>query len=240
VSSSVSRWAAPITLLLFCFLTACSTPAPTWRAKSAALVDELVRQDALVLFPQEYLNLLETFEHGEAVLHVQGDEREADIFYLLALQKGSLLKDELLRYKQRKAQEEQRRIAAETARAEEERLMREAEAAEARLREQELRNAAREARAAANSAAAAARFEAAKESLQQQTVKYTVRRGETLPQIAARTEIYNDSSLWPLIYRANRDQIRDPKQLWPGQVLKIPRHFSRDEALEAKRYSGKK
>lgn len=193
-----------------------------------------------MLFPQEYLNLLETFEHGEAVLHVQGDEREADIFYLLALQKGSLLKDELLRYKQRKAQEERERVAAEAARAEEERLMREAAAAEARLREQALRNAEREARAAANSAAAAARFEAARELLQQQTLRYTVRRGETLPQIAARTEIYNDSSLWPLIYRANRDQIRDPKQLWPGQVLKIPRHFSRDEALEAKRYSGKK
>ena len=192
------------------------------------------------MFPQEYLNLLETFEHGEAVLHVQGDEREADIFYLLALQKGSLLKDELLRYKQRKEQEERERAAAEAARAEEERLMREAAAAETRLREQKLLNAEREARAAANSAAAAARFEAARELLQQQTLRYTVRRGETLPQIAARTEIYNDSSLWPLIYRANRDQIRDPKQLWPGQVLKIPRHFSREDALEAKRYSGKK
>lgn len=184
--------------------------------------------------------MLETFEHGEAVLHVQGDEQEADVFYLLALQKGSLLKDELMRHRQRKAQEERERIAAEAARVEEERLIREAAMAEARLREQEILNAAREAQAAANSAAAAAKFEAYKESLQQQTLRYTVRRGEILPQIAARTEIYNDSSLWPLIYRANRDQIRDPKQLWPGQVLKIPRHFSRDEALEAKRYSGKK
>lgn len=240
MSTPARRRAAFIVLLIFSVLTACSTPAPTWRAKSAALVDDLVRQDALTLFPQEYLNLLETFEHGEAVLHVQGDEREADIFYLLALQKGSLLKDELLHYRQRKEQEERERAAAEAARAEEERLMREAAAAETRLREQKLLNAEREARAAANSAAAAARFEAARELLQQQTLRYTVRRGETLPQIAARTEIYNDSSLWPLIYRANRDQIRDPKQLWPGQVLKIPRHFSREDALEAKRYSGKK
>ena len=113
------------------------------------------------------------------------------------------------------------------------RLMREAAEAELRLREQELRAAARDAEAAA-------RIEAPKEAPQPQAISYTVRRGETLPQIAARTEIYNDSSLWPLIYRANRDQIRDPKQLWPGQILKIPRHFSRDEALEAKRYSGKK
>jgi nucleoid-associated protein YgaU len=235
VSSSVSCWATTISILIFCFLTACSTPAPTWRAKTSALVDELVRQDALALFPQEYLNLLETFEHGEAVLHVQGDERAADVFYLLALQKGSLLKDELLRYRQRKAQEEREKIAAEAARVEEERLMREAAEADARLREQQLRTAAQEAQTAA-----ASKIEASKEVLQQQTLSYTVRRGETLPQIAARTEIYNDSSLWPLIYRANRDQIRDPKQLWPGQVLKIPRHFSRDEAQEAKRYSGKK
>jgi nucleoid-associated protein YgaU len=232
----VSRRATPIYFLIFCFLTACSAPAPTWRAKTAALVDELVRQDASALFPQEYLNLLETFEHGEAVLLVQGDEKEADVFYLLALQKGSLLKDELLRRKQRKDQEEREKLAAETARVMEKRLMREAAEAQARLLEQESRNAARELRAAAE----AAKLEAYKESLQQQTISYTVRRGETLPQIAARTEIYNDSSLWPLIYRANRDQIRDPKQLWPGQVLKIPRHFSRDEALEAKRYSGKK
>jgi nucleoid-associated protein YgaU len=69
---------------------------------------------------------------------------------------------------------------------------------------------------------------------------YTVRRGETLPQISARTEIYNDSTLWPLIYRANRDQIRDPKRLWPGQVFVIPRNFSRDEAVEARKYSNKK
>ena len=232
----VNRRIATICFLVFCFLTACSAPAPTWRAKTAALVDELVSQDASALFPQEYLNLLETFEHGEAVLHVQGDEKEADVFYLLALQKGSLLKDELLRRKQRKAQEERERLAAETARVEKERLMREAAKAEAQLLEQKSLNAARELRAATE----AAKIEAFKESLQQQTLKYTVRRGETLPQIAARTEIYNDSSLWPLIYRANRDQIRDPKQLWPGQVLKIPRHFSRDDALEAKRYSGKK
>lgn len=190
----------------------------------------------MTLFPQEYLNLLETFEHGEAVLHVQGDEQEADVLYLMALQKGSLLKSELLRHKQRKAQEERERLVAEAARVKEQRLLREAAEADARLREQELRIAAREAQAAV-----AAKIEAYKEPLQQQlTVSYTVRRGETLPQIAARTEIYNDSSLWPLIYRANRDQIRDPKQLWPGQVLKIPRHFSHDEALEAKRYSGKK
>ena len=194
-----------------------------------------------MLFPKEYNNLLETFEHGEAVLHVQGDDRQADMLYLLALQKGALLKEELLKRRQRLAKEQRQRAAVEAARAaadaarvEEEHLMLQAAEAEVRLREQERRAAKLEARAAA------AKQELSRESLQQQSLRYTVRRGETLPQIAARNEIFNDSSLWPLIYRANRDQIRDPRQLWPGQVLKIPRHFTRDEALEAKRYSGKK
>ena len=82
------RRVAPIAALILCLLPACSAPAPTWRAKTTALVDELAHQDVLGMFPQEYNNLLETFEHGEAVLHVQEDEQEADLFYSLALQKG--------------------------------------------------------------------------------------------------------------------------------------------------------
>lgn len=225
-------WAASI-LLLCCYqLVACSTPAPTWRSKVATLVDELARQGATATFPQAYNNLVETFEHGEAVLHVQHDDNEADTYYLMALQKGELLKAELKQHNERVAEQERQKAVEQAARLEEERLMRKAAEAEERLLEQE-RLAEEEA-----AKAAAAEKKISKESPSPQTPTYTVRRGETLPQIAARSEIYNDSSLWPIIYRANRDQIRNPKQLWPGQVLKIPRHFSRDEAIDAKRYSG--
>ncbi len=175
---------------------------------------------------------MESFEHGEAVLHVQKDGLEADAFYLLAIQKGTLLKSRLLEYRQRKAEEERLRIATEAARLEEERLMHQAVEAEERFHEQERVRALHDAQTAASKNGAQAR--------ELQSTAHTVRRGETLPQIAARFEIYNDASLWPIIYRANRDQIRDPKQLWPGQVLNIPRHFSRDEAKDAKRFSGKK
>jgi hypothetical protein len=231
----MNRLVAPIAVILICLLQACSSPAPTWRAKATALVDDLSHQNAIIEFPQAYNSLLETFEHGEAVLHVHEDEKEADVFYLLALQKGDILKGELARRK--KFLEEQRRIkeAEAAARAEEERLMIQAAEAEEKLRQLELIRIAKEEQAAAERLEAAAR-----EAATVHVTSYTVRRGETLPQIAARTEIYNDASLWPLIYRANRDQIRNPTQLWPGQVLKIPRHFSRDEAMEAKRYSGKK
>ena len=222
-------------LLICCLLVACSTPTPTWRSKVATLVDELARQGAPATFPQAYNNLVETFEHGEAVLHVQHNDQEADTYYLMAYQKGELLRADLKRHNERIVEQERQRVAEELARVEAERLMREAAEAEKRLQEQE--------RLAAEQASKAVTEKQATNSKESQlplTPAYTVRRGETLPQIAARSEIYNDPSLWPIIYRANRDQIRNPKQLWPGQVLKIPRHFSKEEAIDAKRYSGRK
>jgi len=63
---------------------------------------------------------------------------------------------------------------------------------------------------------------------------YTVREGETLWTIAARREIYLDALLWPLIYKANRDQIKDPRQIYPGQVLSIPRDTPPAELEEAR------
>lgn len=44
--------------------------------------------------------------------------------------------------------------------------------------------------------------------------------GESLWSIAART--VGDATLWPALYRANRDQIVDPSVLYPGQKLTIP------------------
>jgi hypothetical protein len=226
----------PILLLACSLLAACSTPVPTWRSRVAALVAELGRHDAPRLFPQQYRSLVETFEHGEAVLLVQKDDKEADSYYLLSLQKGELLRGEIKRFRERKSEEDRVLAAEKKARAEEERLLNEAAKAEQRLRIQEqTRKTLQDSRQGNINGEAQPR-----DHWSHPTSAYTVRRGETLPQIAARSEIYNDASLWPIIYRANRDQIRDPKQLWPGQSLKIPRNFSRDEANEAKRYSGKK
>jgi len=44
--------------------------------------------------------------------------------------------------------------------------------------------------------------------------------------------------MWPLIYKANRDQIKDPKVLYTGQDLKIPREMTIEEVIEARRESG--
>ncbi|MEI6206188.1 MAG: LysM peptidoglycan-binding domain-containing protein [Desulfuromonadales bacterium] len=229
----MARFAACILLLGLLQLTGCSSPEPTWRNKVAPLVEELGRQNAIKFFPQEYRSLLETFEHGEAIFHVREDDLEADIYYQLAFQKADLLSSELRLVKQRLDDEERQRAIEEIQKAEEDRLMREAAEAELRLLEQErIQSLEAERKSTLSNIKPVI-----KEPRQQFLASYTVRRGETLPQIAGRSEIYNDSSLWPIIYRANRDQISDPKRLWPGQMLVIPRHFSRDDAVGARLYS---
>ncbi len=67
---------------------------------------------------------------------------------------------------------------------------------------------------------------------------YTVKEGESLEDIAAYPFIYNDSAYWPLIYKYNRNQIRDPRRLYPGQILKIPRNITLDEIYKARQEAG--
>ena len=49
---------------------------------------------------------------------------------------------------------------------------------------------------------------------------YVVVRGDSLSKIAKRE--YGDASLWPRIFEANKDQIKDPDLIHPGQKLRIP------------------
>ena len=53
-----------------------------------------------------------------------------------------------------------------------------------------------------------------------ETPLHEVKPGETLAVIASLQ--LGDSTLWPAIYLANRDQIKDPARVYPGQVLTIP------------------
>ena len=49
---------------------------------------------------------------------------------------------------------------------------------------------------------------------------HIVEDGETLSSIA--TEYFGNPHLWPALYRANRDQIKNPAHLYPGQSLLVP------------------
>jgi nucleoid-associated protein YgaU len=63
---------------------------------------------------------------------------------------------------------------------------------------------------------------------------YDVGAGENLWTISAKPEVYGEGLLWPLLYQANRDQIKDPRQIFPGQSLSIRRDMSEVELEEAR------
>ena len=49
---------------------------------------------------------------------------------------------------------------------------------------------------------------------------YVVVKGDSLSRIAQRA--YGDGNKWRKIYEANRDVIKDPDLIYPGQSLRIP------------------
>ena len=49
---------------------------------------------------------------------------------------------------------------------------------------------------------------------------YTVEKGDSLSKIAKR--VYGKASYWRQIYEANRDNVKDPDLIYPGQVLRLP------------------
>ena len=48
---------------------------------------------------------------------------------------------------------------------------------------------------------------------------YTVVRGDSLSKIAKR--FYGDATKWPRIHEANRDLIKNPDLIYPGQELRL-------------------
>lgn len=53
--------------------------------------------------------------------------------------------------------------------------------------------------------------------------EHVVIKGESLWWIAEYKQIYNDPFQWPVIYKANRSQIKDPDLIFPDQRFVIPR-----------------
>ena len=61
-----------------------------------------------------------------------------------------------------------------------------------------------------------------------QEISYEVVRGDCLWNIAKKKEHYTNPFAWPVIYKANRDQIKNPDLIFPKQVFNIPQ-LSDDE-----------
>ena len=53
--------------------------------------------------------------------------------------------------------------------------------------------------------------------------QYIVKKGDCLWWTAQYKDVYNDSLMWSIIYEANKDKIKDPDLIYPGQKLNIPR-----------------
>lgn len=53
----------------------------------------------------------------------------------------------------------------------------------------------------------------------QEPTHYTVKKGEWLYDIARKT--YGQSEDWKTIYELNKEQIKDPNQLYPGQEIRL-------------------
>jgi hypothetical protein len=66
-----------------------------------------------------------------------------------------------------------------------------------------------------------------------QPERYAVQRGDTLWGISGREQIYHNPFMWPLIYKANSQQIRDPDLIFPRQIFVIPRNYAPEEAAAA-------
>lgn len=57
-------------------------------------------------------------------------------------------------------------------------------------------------------------------ALQESFQKYTVQKGETLQKISEK--FFGTTKKWLKIYDANRDVLKGPNKIYPGQVINIP------------------
>ncbi len=65
--------------------------------------------------------------------------------------------------------------------------------------------------------------------------KYIVVRGDTLWDISGSGSGYHDNFQWPLIFKANRDQIVDPDLIYPKQEFCIRQDFTLPEIKKARK-----
>ena len=58
------------------------------------------------------------------------------------------------------------------------------------------------------------------EEEEEEATYHTVLEGDTLSKIAKK--VYKDAMKYPLIFEANKPMLKDPDNIYPGQVLRIP------------------
>ncbi|PLX65704.1 MAG: peptidoglycan-binding protein [Denitrovibrio sp.] len=92
-----------------------------------------------------------------------------------------------------------------------------------------------EGKAAEMKAEAARKARIRAQMMKAQTEEYTVVKGDNLWNISKSK--YMNPFMWPLIYWANKDQIKDPDLIFPKQVFKIRKYFEDDEKSKATNFA---
>lgn len=62
---------------------------------------------------------------------------------------------------------------------------------------------------------------------------YIVKKGDSLWTISAKGGVLGDSFRWPLLFKANRDQIADPDLIEPKQDLSYKKQYSKEDIEDA-------
>lgn len=191
-------------------LSACAKPPRQELDATEYLVARAYGYQAQAYAPDEYQAAFAALEDGRRLI-ANRDYPAARAALAFARQHALRAYSLTETAKVRKAEEEARRKAEEEARrkAEEEEARRKAEEEARRKAEAEARRKAEE--------------QARKAAESRMLTEYRVGSGDTLASIAALIGVYGDPLLWPLLYQANRDQIKDPQHIYVGQTLRIPR-----------------
>jgi len=66
---------------------------------------------------------------------------------------------------------------------------------------------------------------------------YSVMRGDNLWDISGKDSVYGNSYQWPLIYKTNRNKIKDADLIYPGQVFDIDQNASSSDIDAAVRHA---
>lgn len=96
---------------------------------------------------------------------------------------------------------------------------------------------AAQARRQAENALAQHQAEMAKMAASSGAGSYTVSRGDSLWGISGKGDVYGNPYQWPLIYKANRDKIKDADLIYPGQVFAIDRAASEADIAAAVKHA---
>lgn len=208
-----------ILLAIAALFSACAKPPYQEMDAAEYVIRRAGNQQALEYAPAEYQAAHKALDDARRAMQASNypAARESLAFALQHARRALVLSEE----------GQARRAAEEAQRAREKELARQL------ILEAQAREAAQLAQEAPPPAKPATAAPAAKSKAPPAT-SYTVGEAETLWTISAQPQVYNDGLLWPLLYQANRDQIKDPSQIFPGQVLGIRRDMTEKELDDAR------